>query len=269
MVPNVKCYNVFFENLLTGDEPWFVGHQAKPIISNLKAFGNEQAWLGRNAKAHGSHMNIMVESNGKQFVDMIAIDVDGEDPFNVNLMDKGRMMKGSFQIFNDPEFTQAAANFDMSRLTTAGEQFDGTATFLDAYIKYNAGNRLPLYRLLTYNQRAQGLFIETDNGVAAMMTEADGSNGAIIGINEYDENHPLWPYRTEVMTGFNITPWPFYNGEQEVAYNVGKADDMNKLASAQYMSVYLNPAAPEYSGDTCTNYHEFVGAFLKLHEMGA
>lgn len=270
-VPDVKCFNVYFENLLTGDEPWFVAHQAKSIISNIKSFGSEQGWLGRNArnaKNRGTaSTNVTVESNGKQFIDMICIDVDGEDPFGVNLMDTGRMMKGKFQIYNDPEFTQLAVNFNMDRLTTKDERFEGTDVFLDAYIKYNSGNRLPLYRLLTYNQKSQGLFIETDNGVAAMMTESDGSNGAIIGINEYGDDHPLAPYRQEIATGFYITPWPFYNGDQEVAFNVGKADAMNSLASAKYMSFYLNPVAPTFDGDTCTNYYEFVGALVRLHEM--
>ena len=265
-VPNAKCFNVFFENLLTGDEPWFVAHQAKPIISNIKAFGSQQGWLGRNAYAHGTNMNVTVESGGKQYIDMIAIDVDGEDPFNVDLMDKGRMMKGSFQIYNDAALSDLMAGFDMSRLTTKDEHFEGMDVFLDAYIKYNSGNRLPLYRLLTYGQKAQGLYVETNNGIAAMMTESDGSNGAIIGINEYGDDHPLAPYRTEVASGFYITPWPFYNGSQEVAYNF-ISDRMDKLASAEYMSFYLNPAAPEFNGDTCTNYYEFVGAFVKLHKI--
>lgn len=265
-VPNAKCFNVFFENLLTGDEPWFVAHQAKPIISNIKAFGSQQGWLGRNAYAHGANMNVTVESGGKQYIDMIAIDVDGEDPFGVDLMDKGRMMKGSFQIYNDAALSDLMAGFDMSRLTTKEERFEGMDVFLDAYMKYSSGNRLPLYRLLTYSQHAQGLYVETNNGIAAMMTEPDGSNGAIIGINEYGDDHPLAPYRTEVASGFYITPWPFYNGTQEVAYNF-ISDRMDKLASAEYMSFYLNPAAPAFNGDTCTNYYEFVGAFVKLHKI--
>ena len=197
---------------------------------------------------------------------MIAIDVDGENPFGVDLMDKGRMMKGSFQIYNDAALSDLMAGFDMSRLTTKDERFEGMDVFLDAYVKYNSGNRLPLYRLLTYNQKAQGLYVETNNGIAAMMTESDGSNGAIIGINEYGDDHPLAPYRTEIASGFYITPWPFYNGSQEVAYNF-ISDRMDKLASAEYMSFYLNPAAPAFNGDTCTNYYEFVGAFVKLHKI--
>ena len=271
--PKVDCYNVFFENLLTGEEPWFVSHAAQPIVSNIKAFGNTQAWLGRNAAAHGNHMNIAVESNGKQFIDMIAIDVDGEDPLNVDLYGKGRMMEGKFNIYNDAAMTQLAAAMDLSKL-----KLNGLDDVMGIMAAYQQGNRLPLYRAAGFLNKAQTVAIETDTGVTAMLADANGMNGTILGIDEYGSDSPLAPYRQAIpgFDGHYITPYPFYqfDGETgayqgEVAYNLGKGNEMTALANAKYMAFYMNPQAPGVNAVTgeIEHYYEFVGAFLKLHPM--
>ena len=64
--------------------------------------------------------------------------------------------------------------------------------------------------------------------------------------------------------GVSLTPWPFYNGETEIAYNLGRSDNMNALASGDYMNIFLQPAAPSE-----TSYMEFVGCLAKLHTFGA
>ena len=258
-IPEVNCYNVYFENLLTGLEPWFKGHQATQLVQLMQLFGAPDYWLGRNAMKNGQHKTLLATNGEKQFLDLIAINMCADAPLDNDLLSKGRMLEGKFNIYNDPELTQVVAGLDMSRAKVNGfDDLQGIAT------AWASGNPLPLYRAMGYKVNSQAIVVESSAGGHGMLYSSDFKNGVIAGLNDTDYPDALNDRKVPVAEGVYLTPWPFYDGTNEVAYNLGRASNMDKLASGDYMSVFLQPAAP-----TSTSYYEFVGCFAKLHTLGA
>jgi hypothetical protein len=169
------------------------------------------------------------------------------------------MMEGHFNIYNDPALTQLVAGLDMSKIKVNGfNDLQGIAT------EWAQGNPLPLYRAMGYLSKQQAVIAQSSAGGHGMLYSEDYKNGVIAGLNDTDYPEALNGYKVPVAQGVELTPWPFYDGTNEVAYNLGRSDNMDKLASGEYMNLFLQPAAP-----TDTSYMEFVGAFAKLHTFGA
>ena len=268
--PKVDCYNVDLDNPVTGLEPWFQAHKATALVANMKIFGNYQMgrWLGRNAYLHGDNMNIVTsgtDAEGKpaDFLNLIAIDIDGREPLS-NTLDKGSMLKGHFNVYNDADLTALAGSMDMAKMAferPAGitdEQFIGLA----AQSAFTTGNMLPVYRAMAESNKveiddpehegekltvsAQGIIAATLTG-HAMLYDPQAGNGLVA---------------TLTQTGLNYKP--FYADATGMGAEVAATDDsllpiLNGLASGQYMSIYLQPA----------NEVEYIGAFIKMQRIGA
>ena len=254
--PKVDCYNVFFENLLTGAEPWFVAHHASEAVQMMEAFGLPTSWLGKNATANGDHMNILAtDAKGNAYLDLIAIDINGRDPFGNSLQKGGSMLEGHFNIYNDPEMTTLIHGLDMAKLAAANpaagqEEFVGTAIQ-----EYMTGNALPLYRLMAANAGAAGLFVETATGHGMLTDAATFANGIVASLNDARS-----PQLTQITPEISISPMPFYDGEgNAVCANLDEyKDNMAGLATGDYMSLYISMSAEM----------EYLGAFVKLHKIG-
>ena len=279
--PQVDCYNVYFENLLTGQEPWFVNHQAAELVTMMEGFGMEQAWLGRNAKAHGDHMNISTKNaQGLPFIDLIAIDIYGSNPLGCSLSSGGRPLKGHFNIYNDAAMTQLAVELDMSKMCAADPRND-QATFVGTVLsEYAQGNVLPLYRMMAQNAGGAGMIVKTSAGGHGMLYDDTFTNGVVASLNfpNYDQL-PLAPYAVAIPgTTYEVDPFPFYGPNPEAldqgdvameyAYNLGMQDNMNKLASGNYLSFYFQVPITDDKG-TVVDITEYLGAVIQMHQIGA
>ena len=254
--PKVDCYNVYFENLLTGAEPWFVAHHASEAVQMMEAFGLPTCWLGKNAVANGEHMNILAtDAQGKPYLDLIAIDINGRDPFGNSLQKGGTMLEGHFNIYNDPEMTSLIHGLDMGKLAAANP-LAGTEAFVGAAIQeYMTGNALPLYRLMAAQANSAGLFVTTATGHGMLYDAATFKQGLVGALND-----PRSPMNTPINEQVSISPIPFYDndGNQVAAALDEYKANMDGLATGDYMSLYLTMSAQA----------EYLGAFVKLHKIG-
>ena len=254
--PKVDCYNVYFENLLTGAEPWFVAHKATSAVQMMEAFGLPNCWLGKNAVANGEHMNILAtDAQGNAYLDLIAIDINGRDPFGNSLQKGGTMLEGHFNIYNDPEMTSLIHGLDMAKLAAANplasqEVFVGTAIQ-----EYMAGNALPLYRLMAAQANSAGLFVTTATGHGMLTDAATFTNGIVGALNDVRS-----PQYTQISEQVAISPMPFYDNDgNQIAASLDEYKaNMDGLATGDYMSLYLTMSAQA----------EYLGAFVKLHKIG-
>ena len=254
--PKVDCYNVFFENLLTGSEPWFVAHKATSAIQMMEAFGLPNCWLGKNAVANGEHMNILAtDAQGNAYLDLIAIDINGRDPFGNSLQKGGSMLEGHFNIYNDPEMTSLIHGLDMAKLAAANPAAGQEAFVGTAIQEYVAGNALPLYRLMAAQANSAGLFVTTATGHGMLYDAATFTQGLVGALND-----PRSPMNTPINEQVSISPMPFYDNDGNplaASLDEYKAN-MDGLASGDYMSLYLTMSAQA----------EYLGAFVKLHKIG-
>ena len=254
--PKVDCYNVYFENLLTGAEPWFVAHHASEAVQMMEAFGLPDCWLGKNAVANGEHMNILAtDAQGKPYLDLIAIDINGRDPFGNSLQKGGTMLEGHFNIYNDAEMTSLIHGLDMGKLAAANP-LAGAEAFVGAAIQeYMTGNALPLYRLMAAQANSAGLFVATATGHGMLYDAATFKQGLVGALND-----PRSPMNTPINEQVSISPIPFYDNDGNqvaAAFDEYKAN-MDGLATGDYMSLYLTMSAQA----------EYLGAFVKLHKIG-
>lgn len=253
--PQVDCFNCYFSNPVTGVEPWFQMHKASELVQQMQAFGLDLAWLGRNANAHGTQMNISTkDAQNNPYLDLIAIDICGASPLANKVAEGGAPLQGHFNIYNDAAFTNLVAGLQMNKMGAVSPVLAATnptefATQVGA--QYAQGNVLPLYRAIALSQGAQGVVVESSAGGHAMLGSANGANGLVGYINGTEMSAlPFYDYPDLVPGG---------DGTHEVAFNNGFADNMNKLASGDYLSVYLMPQADA----------EYLGAFIKMHKIGA
>ncbi len=271
--PKVDAFNVYFENLLTGQEPWFVNHQASALVQLMELFGSPEMWLGRNAVAHGDHMNIATaDAQGHPFIDLVAIDICGGNPLGNLLTQGGQPLKGHFNIYNDAAMTQIAASLDMSKMAAADPREGQEAFVGNVLAQYAAGNVLPLYRLMAQSAGGPGMVVETSAGGHGMLFEDTYHNGVVGTLNFPNYSAlPIASYAQTIVPGYEVDPFPFYADATgtgaEVAANLGLADNMNKLASGNYLSLYLQ--APVMDGETLVGICEYLGAFIQMHQLGA
>ena len=150
--PKVDCYNVNLDNPVSGNEPWFNAHKASSFIQMMESFGNyaDGKWLGRNAYSRDGKMNILTinsdDTENPYRINLIAIDIDGRNPFTNSLADGGSMLQGHFNIYNDAEFTTLIGGLDMAKLAAANPAAS-QAEFVGAVVQEALvnGNYLPTY----------------------------------------------------------------------------------------------------------------------------
>ena len=285
--PKVDCYNCDFNNPVTGAEPWFVGHKASQLVQMMALFGdiytpNSNRWLGRNANSHGEHMNILtLGQDGKAYVNLIAVDIDGRSPLSNSLSTGGEMLRGHFNVYNDALYTNLKGGLDMGKLAAAdprlGMETFGGQVLQEALVN---GNYLPTYRMIAASQGAQGIIAATKTG-HAMLSDAPTTENGVMDISTGFRNGIVADYNNPIsLSGVNpalpvqpmnaqysLTPIPFYADNTGTGDEVAGADYMQDrltpvldgLASGDYMSIYLQPSAST----------EYLGAFIKMQKIGA
>lgn len=267
-IPNVDCYNVLLDNPVSGTEPWFESHKATLLIQMMEMFGDasQGKWLGRNAYLHGNHMNILTLDGANPYINLIAIDIDGRNPLTNSLYTGGDMLRGHFNVYNNPEMTQLIGALDMGKMAAANPAAS-QADFVNDCIEEALlnGNFLPSYRLMAGEQ--QSIVAATALGGHAMLS--DGNNFANAIIAAYNDTNTIPGVdATPLGTDFTIKPIPFYADNTgtgaEVAANLSNAalnyqykDVLDALASGQYLSIYMQPVAKA----------EYLGAFIKMQQL--
>ena len=271
--PKVDCYNVELDNPVKGDEPWFRAHQATALVTMMEYFGRADLgrWLGRNAYLHGEHKNILtVDNENKQYINLIAIDIDGGAPLS-NSLDKGSMLQGHFNIYNDAAFTELVSGLDMAQLAAADPTADQTTFVTQVLTAYATGNVLPTYRMMAKNNNAAGIIAATKTGHAMLFDQQYG-NGIIADYNNpvsMSGANPALP--TYPLGGdYTLTPIPMYEDASGTGAEVAGANYMSGrltsvldgLASGDFLSLYLQPGSADV---------EYLGAFIKMQklDMGA
>ena len=78
-VPEILAENVYFENYVTGSEPWFAGHSATSAVQMFDAIGSQYGFVGKNAVATGGKSFVNQQQNA---VNMIALALCGDHPFD-------------------------------------------------------------------------------------------------------------------------------------------------------------------------------------------
>ena len=265
--PKVDCYNVDLDNPVSGTEPWFVAHKATMLVQMMKIFGDPTTgrWIGRNASLHGEHKNILtLDSTGNAYINLIAVVIDGRNPLG-NSLDKGSMLKGHFNVYNDAALTKLIGSMDMAKMAAADPTADDATFFTQAATEALMNNNyLPTYRLMAKQAAAQGIIAETLSGHAMLYDAPDYyPDTEIINPDTGFRNGVVASWNVPVTSPSDLNPIPFYadaTGEgTEYAYNAGSffKDDLDNLASGTYMSIYLQPDASA----------EYIGAFIKMQKL--
>lgn len=280
--PMVDCYNVDFDNPVTGGEPWFKAHKADSLVQMMALFGDASSgrWLGRNATLHGEHMNIMsvgqdAQGNPVGYVNLIAIDINGDDPLGNSLYTGGSMLRGHFNVYNDPEFTKVIGGIDMAKMAAANPLL-GQATFVEQAVTEAMmnNNYLPTYRMMAANAGGAGIIAATNTG-HAMLSDAPETEGGQMILSTGFRNGVIAAYNDQTMIAmgqgtqlnenFTLTPIPLYadnsgSGAETAAsapFSGRYTSTLDGLASGKYLSIYLQPDAGV----------EYLGAFIKMSSI--
>lgn len=241
--PKVDCYNVNLSNLVNGTEPWFNMHKASLLVQTIVGFGNENQWLGRNARSHEGGKNIStIRGDNVSYIDLIAIDICGNDPLGNSLSTGGSMLKGYFNVYN--ELNALVGSLDMSKLNVFSNLADKDAAQMEAGLAYRVdGNILPIYRLAAADFGAPGIIASTVTGGHGLLGEADGSNGYVLTLDKSGA----------------VSPVPFFYGDVNYAQSNAVASKAVKgLTDADYLSIYMQPGSASV---------EYIGCFFKLYEI--
>ncbi len=219
--PEVDCQNVYFENKVTGTEPWFSDHNASSYVQTFIKLGSKDAyktseqdpgylgWIGRNAKESEGKTYVSKDSKEMSYVNLIALDICA-DAFKDN--DK-RALGGRFTINNGP----TAYSLGMSKLD------DPT-------------NILAQFKQGLVDQD-MGVIVETQYG-AGLVTKADLSDGAIVAnmaaLMEDQEFSATCDALDQVLDGFkNI-----------MAEQLGQMTMLESYSTSN--QVNLDPNSPKY-----------------------
>lgn len=269
--PKVDCYNVDFDNPVQGTEPWFNAHKATSLVQLMELFGDATTgrWLGRNAVLHGEHKNILtLGSDGKPYINLIAVEIDGRKPLE-NTLDKGSMLQGHFNVYNDAAMSKLVAGLDMGKMGAADPK---AADFMNqVVIQAKMGNYLPTYRLMakmgadgTGANPAQGIIAATNAGHAMLYDapDVDPDTHEMI-LSTGFRNGLVAQWNDTVTSPSDLNKVPFYSGvsgtDPEMAAAAGDyyLNILNGLASGTYMSMYLQPTVET----------EYLGAFIKMQKL--
>ena len=166
-VPEVDCYNVYFENKITGTEPWFLDHSASSYVQQFIKLGSKDVyktseedpgslgWIGKIAKDAQGKTYVSKDSEGMSYVNCIALDICAS-AFNTN--DK-HALQGHFAIHNGAE----EYNLDMNKLLADPSKPENVI----AAFKYQL------------TSQPMGIIVETQKG-AGCLTQLDLSDGAVV-----------------------------------------------------------------------------------------
>ncbi len=183
--PKVDCENVYFENYVTGQEPWFVQKNAGALTTMLAGAGIESGFMGKNAKTHGDHKTIAKIQDGAPLINIIAIDITGRNPL-ANTVANGTPLEGGISINNN----NIESKLDMTAFNSTEGKF---------------ANYLNLFNALdTAGQADQAVFFESSAGQPAAMFP--GVNNGIMFTNDK----------------FGFTPFTLDNEYKSYAQNINQ-----------------------------------------------
>lgn len=253
----VDCENCHLENWITGQEPWFVGHNASALttmmvgagIPDIPALSINGGILGKNAAAHNGKSVVKLDTDGMTpLLNMITIDMCGFSPLTnkATWVDgdnnewHGQPLEGRFTVNNG---TDNQFKMDLTKFTNTS---DPDYPALNAYNSLYAG-------LAAAGMAEQGLMFHSQGGGHAMlfpdqtngltyMTSADGQTP--YGLSGYTTDATFNYVKNQVNTAMGTT---IIND-----YSVDTLDGMlgtsmgTKLATGNYMSVYVIASAGSY-----------------------
>ena len=243
----VYSENVYYENWVTGKEPWFIQKQATALTSNLAGIGGSYGWLGKNAASSGDHKTI-VKKNAKDedCINLIAIAVDGRDALN-NTIANGQPLQTVFEIDNGIGHAHALdMNLPEGSLDAALSGADATAEVA-----------LPVYKALYSATDQPGMIFASSKGGHGALVNANGTNGAtftgarkaVLCAYEADDEWKAMADGINQAMGIPLATkeYDIYQVDQRLG-----TDFAGDLASGEYISAYIKAVAG-------TN---FLGVFL-------
>ena len=283
-VPQVDATNVYLENWITGQEPWFSTKNASSFATQIALMGSLNGPIGGSAA--GLYTNEQVPAEYKQllttttrkyadnpdlanveFINLIAIDICAADFIGNNADGKGSSLRGQFNINNtlNTEYPNTYS-LNMSSIvpgaTDLPTAYTGSQLFRTAYM---AGGTMGM---ILESQNGGSLMVGSDDAMffnmadhnvyplqntAAYQTMAGQLNAgfkagidAAGGSGAFDYLYPNGLFRTD-MTIANAT---MEVGEQVIPTGMLS---MLSMDSGNYVSLYLK------TGDGTT---EFMGAIL-------
>jgi len=169
--PEVDAANSFFENWVTGQEPWFSVHKASSLVQNNLVGVGTLGYLGQNAQSFEDGMSIVKLADEKAFVNMIAILICGANPLG-NTKTEGLPLEGHLNIVNDGVDT---GSLDMANLYNPSLPF----AQLDNLLYSNA------------QQDIAGIMFGTSAGGHSALLNPNGSNALFMTGQEMP---PVAPY---------------------------------------------------------------------------
>lgn len=154
-IPNVDCTNVYLENWVTGQEPWFVTKQAGALTTQLSAIGGLSGPIGGSAATLYANEEVPAEYKtvlatttrfykdnqdiaNVPFINLLAINICAADFLTNNADGKGSTLKGKFNINNTLDESNPnvfSMNMDSLNPTAASPvEWTGTQLFKTAYM---------------------------------------------------------------------------------------------------------------------------------------
>ena len=248
--PHITSTNCYYENWVTGSEPWFQCMGATALITSINAFGSNSGWVGINAKEQGDHKTISVldEESSKSLVNVIAIDFTGSNAYGNNTT-SGHALEGSFTLDNS-EYANVNTALDMNRINESpaadSDLVDLKTGYKDTFGSLNS----------------QGFVLETSaGGHGAAFTPSPG-NGVVFTGNSTGYM-PIDISSSEyATTASNINSAMGGVEVFNIHYTVAQFDAAmstsfaSLLATGDYASLYLQPQPG-------AQYH-YMGVFLGM-----
>ena len=259
-VARIQSENCFFENLVSGLEPWFVNHSASAIISMLAQAATGQGWLAQNAASQGEHKVPVKVINNVPYINCIALNIDGKDPLNNRVSSHtsgteticGRALEGGMTINNGTDALRNG-NFDMTafRDNTAWTNYRALFTGLEAasvsqamFFESSAGGHGA-----TFPAYDNGISL-TSHGFAPYKHDATYA-GYAYNVNYLVGGNPIGnnPMYNPVTWTKPDDPSKGYTKDVNTPYTVAELDAADetslaaKLASGDFMNVYIKAAA--------------------------
>ena len=245
----VDCENCHLENWITGQEPWFVGHNASSLTQMMVGAGHPTIGvLGKNATANSGKTIMKLDTDGTTpIMNMIAIDmcgfspltnkptwVDGDDEWH------GQPLEGRFTVNNGADDQYA---MDLTKFTnTSDPDYPAMANYFGLY---SALNNIGLI----FHSQGGGhamLFPDYKNGMTF--------TGATTGFSGYTIDDEFLGYKAAVNA---VQPCinDYSVAEFDAMMAAGAAADpehyqetnfCKKLATGNYMSAYVIPSVGSY-----------------------
>ncbi len=237
----VDCENCHLENWITGQEPWFTGHNASGLTQMMVAAGHPtEGVLGKNAVAHSGKTVMKLDTDGATpIMNMICIDMCGYSP----LINKDTWYDGDKELHGSP----LQGRFTINNGET--DQFKMDLT------KFTNSEEADYVAMSSYQQLYGGLgqmgliFHSQAGGHAMLFSDPAYSNGLTFtgpttGFSGYTLDSTFNGYKSSVNTAMGETIINEYSVDQfDYAKDTTFASD---LATGNYMSAYVIASAGSY-----------------------